>query len=56
VTKVTQPEKIEDAQRAALGNQLRQAVSLVEMESALDHLRREVGVSVRKDALQKKPN
>jgi peptidyl-prolyl cis-trans isomerase D len=56
VTKVNQPEKIEDAQRAALGNQLRQAVSLVEMEAALDSLRRKVGVSVRKDALEKKPN
>jgi peptidyl-prolyl cis-trans isomerase D len=56
VTKVNQPEKIEDAQRAALGNQLRQAVSIVEMEAALDSLRRKVGVSVRKDALEKKPN
>ena len=56
VSKVTQPEKIDEAQREALGNQLRQAVSVVEMEAALDELRREVGVSVRKDALEKKPN
>jgi peptidyl-prolyl cis-trans isomerase D len=56
VTKVTQPEKIDEAQRTALGNQLRQAVSMVEMDAALDQLRRDVGVSVRKDALEKKPN
>jgi peptidyl-prolyl cis-trans isomerase D len=56
VSKVTQPEKIDEAQRAALGGQLRQAVSLVEMEAALDDLRRKVGVTVRKDALEKKPN
>lgn len=56
VTKVTQPEKIEEAQRTALGSQLRQAVSVVELEAALDSLRRKVGVSVRKDALEKKPN
>lgn len=56
VSKVNEPEKIDEAQRTALGNQLRQAVSLVEMEAALDDLRRDVGVSVRKDALEKKPN
>ncbi len=56
VSKVTAPEKIEDSQRAALGNQLRQAVSMVEVESTLDSLRRKVGVNVRKDALDKKPN
>ena len=54
VTKVIEPEKIEDAQRAALGNQLRQAVAAQELEATLTSLRNRVGVTVKKGALDAK--
>lgn len=55
VTKVNVPEKIDDAQRQALGAQLRQAVAAEEMDSTLGSLRDKVGVKTSKDALEKKP-
>jgi peptidyl-prolyl cis-trans isomerase D len=54
VSKVIVPEKIEDAQREALGAQLKQAVAMEELEATLSSVRGRVGVSVRKDALEKK--
>ena len=54
VTKVLEPTKIEEAQRVALGNQLKQAVALEELEATLASLRARVGVTVRKEALEKK--
>jgi peptidyl-prolyl cis-trans isomerase D len=55
VTKVNEPEKIDEAQRQAFGAQLRQAVAAEEMDSTLASLRDKVGVKTRKDALEKKP-
>ncbi len=54
VTKVIEPEKIEDAQRQALGGQLRQAVAAQELEATLTSLRNRVGVTVKKGALDAK--
>jgi peptidyl-prolyl cis-trans isomerase D len=54
VTKVIEPEKIEDAQRQALGNQLRQAVAAQELEATLASVRNRVGVTVKKGALDAK--
>jgi peptidyl-prolyl cis-trans isomerase D len=55
VAKVVDLDKVEDAQRKALGSQLRQAVSIAELEATLANIRNRVGVSVRKDVLEKKP-
>jgi peptidyl-prolyl cis-trans isomerase D len=52
VSKVIEPEKIDDAKREALAAQLRQAVAAAELDSALASLRETVGVKVSKDALQ----
>jgi peptidyl-prolyl cis-trans isomerase D len=54
VTKVTQPEKIDPAQRDALGEQLRNAVAVQELDSALTAVREKVGVTVKKGALDRK--
>jgi peptidyl-prolyl cis-trans isomerase D len=54
VTKVLEPEKIDEAQRAALGNQLRNMVSVQDLEATLGSLRQRVGVTMRKDALEAK--
>jgi peptidyl-prolyl cis-trans isomerase D len=54
VSKVIELAKVDDAQRSALGNQLKQAVALEELESTLASLRSRVGVSMRKDALESK--
>lgn len=54
VTKVNEPQKIEESQRAALGQQLRNTVAAEELEAALGSVREKVGVSVRKDAFEKK--
>jgi len=54
VTKVTEPEKIDEAKRQALTAQLRQAAAAGEFDSALASLRESVGVRVSKDALQPK--
>jgi len=55
VSKVIEVTNVQDAQRQALGNQLRQAVSIAELEATLANIRNRVGVTVRKDALEKKP-
>ena len=54
VSKVIEVEKVNDAQRDAMAGQLRQAVAMEELEAALASLRARVGVTVRKDALEKK--
>jgi peptidyl-prolyl cis-trans isomerase D len=54
VTKVIEPEKIEEAQRVALGAQLKNAVVAEEMEAALSSMRERVGVKVSREALEKK--
>jgi hypothetical protein len=54
VSKVNEPEKIDDAKRQALRAQLRQAVAATELDAALASLREKVGVKVRKDALAPK--
>jgi peptidyl-prolyl cis-trans isomerase D len=54
VSKVIELDKIEDAQRAALGAQLRNAVVAEEMEATLASLRERVGVKVSREALEKK--
>jgi len=57
VTKVTEPEKIEPAQRQALGSQLQQAVAMQELEATLSSVRNRVGVTVKEGALDvKDPN
>ena len=54
VSKVIELEKVDDAQRAALGNQLRNAVAVQDLESTLGAIRERVGVTVRKGALDPK--
>lgn len=54
VTKVVQPEKIDEAQRTALGSQLRNAIAATELDSTLGSIRERVGVSVKKGALDSK--
>jgi peptidyl-prolyl cis-trans isomerase D len=57
VTKVTEPERIDNAQRQALGSQLQQAVAVQELEATLSSLRNRVGVTVKAGALDvKDPN
>lgn len=53
VTKVNEPEKIDDAQRQALAARLKDAVAAGELAATLTAIREKVGVSVKKDALQK---
>ncbi len=55
VSKVIDVEKVDDAQRASLAPRLRDAVAAEELESTLSSLRGRVGVTVRKDVLEKKP-
>lgn len=55
VSKVIELDKVDDAQRDAMAGQLRQSVAMEELESTLSSLRQRVGVTVRKDALEKKP-
>jgi peptidyl-prolyl cis-trans isomerase D len=55
VTKVIDPEKIDEAQRAQLSGGLRDAVASADFESTLGSLRDRVGVSIRKGALDAKP-
>ena len=55
VSKVIELEKVDAAQRTALGSQLQQAVAMQELEATLSSLRERVGVKVRKDVLEKKP-
>jgi peptidyl-prolyl cis-trans isomerase D len=55
VSKVIELEKVDDAQRVAMGAQLRNAVVAEEMEATLASMRERLGVSVRREALEKKP-
>jgi peptidyl-prolyl cis-trans isomerase D len=54
VSKVIEPEKVDPAQRDAMGGRLREAVAVEELEATLSSLRERVGVQVRKDALERK--
>jgi peptidyl-prolyl cis-trans isomerase D len=54
VSKVIEVEKVNDTQRDQLGGQLRQAMAMEELEATIQSLRQRVGVTVRKDALDKK--
>jgi len=54
VARVIELEKIDDAKREGLATQLRSAVAAQELEASLASVRSRVGVSVRKDALEKK--
>ena len=54
LSKVVDVDKVDDKQREALAARLKDAVAAEELESALTSLRGRVGVSVRKDALEKK--
>ena len=54
VSKVIDIDKVDDKQREALAARLKDAVAAEELESTLASLRGRVGVSVRKDALEKK--
>jgi peptidyl-prolyl cis-trans isomerase D len=51
VSKVIEVDKVDDAQREALGGRLRQAVAEEELQSTLSSLRGRVGVTVKKGAL-----
>ena len=55
VSKVVEVDKVDDKQREALAAQLRNAVAAEELDSVLGSLRDRVGVTVRKDVLEKKP-
>lgn len=54
VSKVIEPQKVDEQQREQLGSRLREAVAMEELEATLSSLRDRVGVKVRKDALEKK--
>ena len=54
VSKVSEPEKIDDAKRKALGDQLRQAIAAGELNAAIGSLRDRIGVRVARDAIEKK--
>jgi len=54
VSKVNEPEKIDEAKRSALREQLRNAVAAGEMDATLGSLRERIGVTVRRDAIEKK--
>jgi len=55
VTKVIEPEKIDESQRAQLSGGLRDAVASADFEATLGSLRDRVGVSIRSGALDAKP-
>jgi len=55
VSKVIELEKVDEAKRDALGEQLRNAMAAAELESSLTSLREQVGVTVRKGAFDKAP-
>jgi peptidyl-prolyl cis-trans isomerase D len=54
VSKIVEVDKVDEAKRKALESRLRDAVATQELEAALTSLRARVGVTVRKDALEKK--
>jgi peptidyl-prolyl cis-trans isomerase D len=55
VSKVIEVEKVNDAQRDSLARQLQQSVAVEELEAMLASLRERVGVTVRRDAVERKP-
>ena len=54
VSKVNEPQKIDEAQRTALAGRLRDTLGEEELQAALGSVREQVGVSFRKDAIEKK--
>jgi peptidyl-prolyl cis-trans isomerase D len=56
VSRVIEAEKVDPAVRDRLAGQLRQSVAMGELEASLNSLRGDVGVSVRPEALEAKPN
>jgi peptidyl-prolyl cis-trans isomerase D len=54
VSKVIEVEKVNDALRDQLAQQLRQSVAMEELEATLNSLREDIGVTVRRDALERK--
>jgi peptidyl-prolyl cis-trans isomerase D len=54
VSKVIELEKVDDNLRTRMGGDLRQSVALEELEATLSSLRDRIGVTVRRDALEKK--
>ncbi|HEX3062099.1 MAG TPA: peptidylprolyl isomerase, partial [Usitatibacter sp.] len=55
VSKVVDIDKVDNKMREALASQLRNAMAAEELDSVLGSLRDRVGVTVRKDVLEKKP-
>jgi peptidyl-prolyl cis-trans isomerase D len=55
VTKVNEPEAIDDAKRKAMADRLRDATGAEEFDAALGSLRDKIGVTVSKNALAKQP-
>ena len=55
VSKVIEPEKIDEAKRKALESQLQQAIAGEQVEAAVASLREKVGVTVKPAAIEKKP-
>jgi peptidyl-prolyl cis-trans isomerase D len=54
LTRVIDVEKVDEAVRDRLAQQLRQSVAMEELEASLNSLRENVGVTVRREALEKK--
>jgi peptidyl-prolyl cis-trans isomerase D len=54
VSKVIELEKVDDNLRSRMGGDLRQSVALEELEATLSSLRDRIGVTVRREALEKK--
>jgi len=48
-------DKVDEVKRESMASRLKDAVSTQEMEATLASLRSRVGVTIRKDALEKKP-
>jgi peptidyl-prolyl cis-trans isomerase D len=55
VSRVIELEKVNDQMRDQLGRQLKQSVAMEELEATLNSLREDVGVTVRRGALDGKP-
>jgi peptidyl-prolyl cis-trans isomerase D len=55
VSKVIDIDKVDEVKRESMASRLKDAVSTQEMEATLASLRSRVGVTIRKDALEKKP-
>jgi peptidyl-prolyl cis-trans isomerase D len=54
LSRVIEVEKVDDGVRDRLAQQLRQSVAMEELEASLNSLRENVGVTVRRDAIDKK--